>query len=748
MFIEKKIELFTVNKTLLVSKFLDKFNSNNSNFYCIVDKEKKLLGVISLGDIAKNCLSMEAYKSKTVFDIMNTDFNSLKVGVSPSTLIHYLEKYRFVPLVDEFDRIKMLVKGHPNRREFYLGKHSIRNENDYILIAEVGNNHNGSLATAFELIRLAKESGAHVVKFQMRDLDSLYGDTESSQDLSTEYVINLLKKFSLSVKDLYRCFDYCKEIGITPLCTPFDLSSLEHLERYGMDGYKVSSADLTNHELLEAIVKTDKPLIVSTGMSTDEDIDQAISLLEKNYMNYVICHANSTYPAPFSDVNLNYIDNLKARTASVIGYSGHERGWHIPLAAFTKGAQVIEKHFTLDKALEGNDHKVSLLPSEFAKMSQAFSDLSEALGVGYRRQITQGEASNKIALAKSLFCIKDIKKGQEILKENIVIRSPGNGLSPRMKNALIGRVAQRDFFSGDAFFNTDLEDTSVKSELIVPQHYKWCIPVRHRDLYKLYEVFKPPAIEFHLSFKDLDINDEDVITQPLDSEVIVHSPEQFDGDFVLDLFSDDSEVVVKTIDLLNRIFAKSRKLGKLVGYSGKPKVVVNCGGHTANQFLSQFEIDRRIDNFVENVEQVNTNGCRFLAQTMPPYPWHFGGQSFHNQFTSAENIIKILQSTVRDIELCLDISHSYMWCNFSGENLFKFIQQVAPNVSHIHISDADGVSEEGMQVGKGTLDFLEVKQALLSVSKDATLLPEIWQGHDNLGEGFRIALDRLNKLGY
>ena len=124
---------------------------------------------------------------------------------------------------------------------------------------------------------------------------------------------------------------------------------------------------------------------------------------------------------------MNYIDNLKSRTSSVIGYSGHERGWHIPLAAFTKGAQVIEKHFTVDKSLEGNDHKVSLLPSEFNEMSLAIADLSKALGVGHKRKITQGEATNKIALAKSLFSVNDIEKGSRVTEKDILIRSPGIG---------------------------------------------------------------------------------------------------------------------------------------------------------------------------------------------------------------------------------------------------------------------------------------------------------------------------------
>ncbi len=747
MFFEKNTNQFTINQDQTVSDLNKKLDTTKQNFFCVLDNNKKIVGVLSLGDLARSHLKVTDDKEH-LSGIMNKEFHSLKHGAPLSTLIHYLEKYRFVPIVNEFDHIKMLVKGDPKKREFYLGEHSIQYQEDYILIAEIGNNHNASLDRAFDLIRQAKESGAHIAKFQMRDLSSLYGNTESSQDLSTEYVINLLKKYSLSDNDMFKCFDYCKEVGVTPLCTPFDLSSLEKLERYGMQGYKVASADLTNHELIEALIKTRKPLILSTGMSTDEDIDLAISLLDNNYVNYVICHANSTYPAPYSDVHLNYIDNLKSRTSSVVGYSGHERGWHIPLAAFTKGAQVIEKHFTLDRSLEGNDHKVSLLPTEFSQLKQALTDLSKSLGVGHKRQVTQGEATNKIALAKSLFCKNDIKRGIEITENDILIRSPGIGLSPRMKGALIGRIAQRDIKKGEAFYKNDLTDEITNSLYKTPQNYKWAIPVRHRDVYKLFDLFNPPAIEFHLSFKDLEIIDDEVITKPLNSEVIIHAPEQFDGDFILDLFSNDKKIINKTIHLLNKVFTKAKKIAQLIGYHSLPKVIVNCGGHSLDAFLSQDNIEKRIANFVKNVEAIDTNGCRFLAQTMPPYPWHFGGQGFHNQFTSADNIMKILALTKRDIELCLDISHSYMWCNYSGSDLSEFINKIALKVSHIHISDAAGESQEGLQIGEGSLNFDSILQAISSIPKNTTLLPEIWQGHDNLGEGFKIALNRLYKFGY
>jgi len=374
--------------------------------------------------------------------------------------------------------------------------------------------------------------------------------------------------------------------------------------------------------------------------------------------------------------------------------------------------------------------------------------LSQAMGVSYKRQITQGEATNKIALSKSLFCVKSISKGEIITEHHVKVMSPGNGLSPKFKQTLLGRPVNRDIEAGQVFFYSDLNEKYRRKKLVVPEHFKWCIPVRHRDIYKLYDIFSPPAVEFHLSFKDLLIDDETVLTTPLGCEVIIHAPEQFDGDFIIDLFSSEQEVVGRSVELLNLVFVKARKISGLIGYREMPKVIVNCGGHSTTKFLSDSDAKRMIDNFVANIKLVDFTGCRFLAQTMPPYPWHFGGQSFHNQFTSSKNINLILDSIEVSIELCLDISHSYMWCNFSGEDFKLFIDEISDRVSHIHISDAAGESEEGLQIGNGDIDFNSILVALKCLSNRATLLPEIWQGHDDDGNGFRIALKHLEDIGY
>lgn len=748
MIFDKNIEHFSVDMDATVEQLLKKIENSPVKFSCVVGENDRLMGVISYGDIIRAITTGEFSRNLRAQDVMNSECAYAFYGSGHSTIRPLVGRYRFLPLVDEMKRVRGLVHGDSNVRQFVVGQHKILHPTDFILVAEIGNNHNGSLDLAKSLVDAAKSSGANIAKFQMRDLSTLYGGDNGSADLSTEYVVNLLSKVSLSDEDMFRCFDYCHKIGITPLCTPFDFESLKKLEIYGLEGYKIASADLTNSPLYSAIIETNKPVITSSGMSTDDEIDAALSLLEKGNGNFALLHANSTYPTPYADVHLNYINNLKERTSSVVGYSGHERGWHIAVAAFALGAQVIEKHFTLNKSMEGNDHKVSLLPDEFHALYRSLSDTASALGDGHRRVVTQGESNNKIALAKSIFCRKQIDVGDVIGAEHLEIRSPGNGLSPRLYSNLMGTVASRAVDKGQAFYLDDIYGNSSAASPDFPVLFKWSIPVRHRDVYQLHRVFNPPSVEFHLSFKDLELDDQEILTQGLGSEVIVHAPEQFDEDFIIDLFSEDEAVADKSIMLLNKVFRKAERIALLINNQSNVKVVVNCGGHSQKDFIQNDVAYHRIQLFRERFSKLDIGNCRFLAQTMPPFPWHFGGQSFHNQFTSAENIRELISGLEREIEICLDVSHSFMWCKHAAEDFNNFVREIAPYVSHIHISDAQGTTSEGLQIGLGDVDFSKLLNELKTLSNQATLLPEIWQGHENDGKGFRVALNRLHKYGY
>ena len=306
-------------------------------------------------------------------------------------------------------------------------------ENRTFIIAEIGNNHNGSYENAIILIDEAFAAGADCVKFQMRVMDAVYRKkslNRSGEDLGTEYVLDLLDRFQLSSNEHEKLKNYCKEIGITYMCTPWDINSVQALEKMNVPAYKVASADLTNMPLIESLANLSKPLILSTGMSTEEEVLYTVEFLNSKKSDFALLHCNSTYPAPLHDINLKWMNRL-SKIHPLIGYSGHERGISVSLAAVSLGATIIEKHLTLDRKMEGPDHAASLLPEEFKSLVSSIREIEDALGDGKVRLLSQGEMINRENLAKSLVATKDLPKGTIIQAEHIKALSPGQGLSPQ-----------------------------------------------------------------------------------------------------------------------------------------------------------------------------------------------------------------------------------------------------------------------------------------------------------------------------
>lgn len=281
------------------------------------------------------------------------------------------------------------------------------------IIAEIGNNHNGSYETAIKMVDLAILIGADCVKFQMRNLESVYRKKsleKKSDDLGTEYIIDLLNKFELSAESHRKISDYCRRKGILYLCTPWDKISLKILETMGVPAYKVASADLTNLPLIDALCKVGKPLILSTGMSTMSEVENTVNFLNSQSANFALLHCNSTYPAPFADINLKWINQLK-KIHQHIGYSGHERGVAVSYAAVALGACIIERHITLDRNMEGPDHAASLEFPEFKEMVKGIRQIELALGDGIKRVVSQGEMINRENLSKVLLPREIFKRG-------------------------------------------------------------------------------------------------------------------------------------------------------------------------------------------------------------------------------------------------------------------------------------------------------------------------------------------------
>lgn len=743
MIIEKNTQPYTIFVEETIKTAIERITKNRAGIIFAVDQYNHLEGLFTNGDL------MRWFATQSVVDlqqpiaaVINTNYIYAHIDDDATEIEERLKTVLFVPLVD--DRRHLVGIARHRSPEVQIADFSINDTSPTFVIAEIGINHNGSLERALALIDAAAETGADCAKFQMRDLESLYinaGEADDAREnLGSQYTLDLLTRFELTPEDMYTAFDHCKARGLIPLCTPWDLKSLERLEAYGMPGYKVASADMTNHELLRAIAQTGKPMICSTGMSDEAEIKESVAFLQRVGAKYILLQCNSTYPAPFKDVHLRYLPRLAELGDCFVGYSGHERGYQVAVSAIALGAKVVEKHFTFDRNMEGNDHKVSLLPDEFTRMVTAIRQVEEALGSDAPRQITQGERINRVNLAKSLIAARPLRQGDIIRRDDVTIKSPGRGLQPNYLKQLLGRRAKHDFAVGDFFFYTDLEDAAV-----TPRSYKfqrlWGIPVRYYDYRQLTADTQPDFLEFHLSYKDMDLDFRDFMGEPSSMGLVVHSPDLFAGDHILDLASADDAYRQRSIRELQRVVDLTLQLRDYFTGFTTPLVVASLGGFTKEAFVEKSQLPAMYARIADSLAQVNSTGVEIIGQTLPPFPWYFGGQLFLNLFVGAEDTAQFCETY--GYRLCLDTSHSKLACNHFGWSFKEFVDRVGPHIAHLHIVDAEGIDSEGLQIGEGDIDFAALAEQLNYIAPGISFIPEIWQGHENNGAGFWIALDRL-----
>jgi len=625
-----------------------------------------------------------------------------------------------------------------------IGKFNLENQRTFV-IAEIGNNHNGSFERAIEMIDLAIEIGVDCVKFQMRQLDQVYRKRsldKSGEDLGTEYIIDLLKRFELSKDDQRKIANYCAQKGILYLCTPWDAKSIDVLESFNVPAYKVASADLTNLPLLDQLSKTNKPLILSTGMSTVGEITEVKTFLEKRNVDFAFLHCNSTYPAPFHDINLNWISSLK-KIHPNIGYSGHERGTSVSLAAVALGCSIIERHFTLDRNMEGPDHAASLELKEFKSLVEGVREIEQSLGSGNERKLSQGEMINRENLGKSLVSSTDLKKGTIIKPEDIKVLGPGQGISPLKYDVLIGKELNRNMNEEDFFFESDLE-----KELVYSKKYSfnrpWGVPVRYHDFAQYYDLVKPDFFEFHLSYSDMDLNPSDYLEKTYDCGFVVHAPELFKESHLMDLATPDVEYRKYSMEQTQKVIDITRNLKTFFPKEKKPMIVANIGGFSMDKPIPKEQTKKYYDQFFKSLSKLDTKGVEIIPQTMAPFPWHFGGQRYQNIFVEIDEIEYYCENF--NIRMCFDVSHSMLTCNHFDKDFYNFCERIAPHTAYLHLGDASGINGEGLQIGDGEIDFKRLGNILDDKCGSIGFIPEIWQGHKDAGKGFWIALEKLQNV--
>lgn len=319
------------------------------------------------------------------------------------------------------------------------------------IIAEAGVNHNGKVDLALQLVDKAVEAGADCVKFQtfitenemVRDAEKAEYQKDSTGDTETEF--EMVKKLELSFEEFRQIKAYCEQKNILFLSTPFDLDSIDFLESLDIFCWKIPSGEITNLPYLKRIAETKRDIIMSTGMCELDEIRQAVRILKENGAGKItLLHCNTEYPTPYEDVNLQAMDTLHKEFQLEIGYSDHTPGIEVPIAAVARGATVIEKHFTLDRNMEGPDHKASLEPHELNKMIISIRNIEKALGDGEKKP-SNSERKNISVARKSIVAKKAIRKGEQFTEENLAVKRPGTGINPMRWNEIVGLYAKKDY---------------------------------------------------------------------------------------------------------------------------------------------------------------------------------------------------------------------------------------------------------------------------------------------------------------
>lgn len=625
----------------------------------------------------------------------------------------------------------------------HIGDRLIGEGEPCYVIAEIGNNHNGDVDRAIALIDAAVAAGADCAKFQMRKLDEVYRSSSLSgkdDDLAVEYTLDLLRRFELSTEQQFRLSQYCATRNIRYLCTPWDASSIAVLETFGVQAYKVASADLTNLPLLARLAATGKTLIVSTGMSTSAEIRAAAAFLDQRAAPYVLLHCQSTYPAALHNIHLRFMETLRD-IHPLVGYSGHERGIAVSIGAVALGAVVIERHITLGREMEGPDHAASLEPEEFKALVGGIREVEAARGDRLaERARSQGELINRENLAKSLVAARDIAAGTLISDSDVAVKSPGQGLTPLAMPALIGKRIARAMAADDYFFQSDLDAGAAGA-----RRYRfgrpWGVPVRYHDAKRFLDICHPDIIEFHLSYNDMERDPAAYLSGTYDLGFVVHAPELFAGSKLMDLATPDEALRRYSLEQTQAVIDITRGLKKFFPQTTRPPIVANIGGFTMDEPLSPEAKAERYRIFAASLNELDMDGVELIPQTMAPFPWHFGGQRHQNIFIFPEESAAFCAA--HDLRMCVDISHTKLAANHFGFDFAQGLAQLGPHTAHLHFGDAKGLDGEGLQIGEGEIDFDAIGHILRDHAPGASFIPEIWQGHKNMGEGFWVALERL-----
>jgi N-acetylneuraminate synthase len=441
------------------------------------------------------------------------------------------------------------------------------------------------------------------------------------------------------------------------------------------------------------------------------------------------------------------MERLREWSGRPVGYSGHDTGTAISLAAVAMGARLLERHLTLDRTMRGPDHKASLEPAQFAEQVRALREVEVSIGVPHR-WITRGETLNRRVLGKSLVAASDIPAHTTIARGMLTSKSPGLGLSPQFVDKLVGRRLSRSVARDEMFHQSDVEDAVAGREVAeIDVGAPWGIVARFLDFAPLEQAFVPLGmrfVEFHDSDRDLDAGASAYHGGRKPFGFVVHAPE-YAHDTLIDLCSADDAQRNLSVQRIQKTIDLARDLAPLFTWDEAlfprgPKIVMHVGGMSPRP--GGYDLEAATDRLLGALRQLDTTDVDLLLENLPPFPWYFGGRWFGHVLCDADNTVMLCQES--RLGLCFDTSHAALECARSGASLIEFANAVAPYVRHLHMSDGAGTSGEGLQIGDGAVNFVALLPVLLE--PQPTVIPEIWMGHHENGLAFRAALERLTEI--
>lgn len=600
------------------------------------------------------------------------------------------------------------------------------------IIAEIGINHNGSFDTAKNLILQSKIADIDAIKFQYRNLSSAYS-ASANREIGDEILVAQINESYLSPKELIELTEYAQSQNLEVGVSFFDSKDIIDFQNeiHKFDFFKLPSAELTNHELINKLIQMEKHLYISTGAHSENEIEKAFEKLPKD--GWTPLHCVSNYPLKLENAKLGYLKYLRNKWNRDIGYSSHDELWEMCLIAIANGASVIERHITFDKNSRGLDHSSSSTPEEFKKLSIIAKNFELFQKGASGRLVNQGEKLNRQNLGRSYFFSNDMQKGQKITFENIEYKSPNIGIGkanisqfidkPILQSVKKGTSLTPSLFSRFKPLTHEQIEFSDKNNI--------SLPVRFHDYELISGSFPIRAYELHLSFEEI-LSAINIHMLDIRNKYSIHLPDYINSNDLINPFSEIEDKKQLSFEIINKVVHLAKILqdrtGKKVPIVGSFSIVEE----------SKFAFYEKLS---ELIQTFHIDDVYILPQWLPPIAWYFGGSVSLNSFCSEEDVFFVdnLQ-----IPICMDFCHLFMGASYFNFKVEDVLKKLKPLIKHVHLSEASGFDGEGMQFGEGDQGQTKIIGDYLSM--DCMKVIEVWQGHLDQGAGFRQAIERLQKF--